>query len=357
MDRLDGNAAPNTGSSVSYQLLGSNGSRQSTQAILVDVIYKNKWRPDQQKDLDSFSKILSELSADQRSHILAKRILEMIRFDEIRDRYEAIPEAYRKTFDWIFQEPGPQDAGSSTTSGLKESNSFVKWLHSPDSLYWITGKPGSGKSTLMKYLYDHPQTKMNIQLWHEECYLVTAGFFFWNSGTQVQMSQVGLLRSLLYQILVSNRELIPVVFPKRWEVFELIGGDPEPLSWEELTTGLKIAVNNLDKRFFLCIDGLDEFDGDPVELLQLITDLCHNTNVKICVSSRPWLVFEEAFNSRPWLRLESLTYNDISFFVKDKMETSTMFKTMRTVRPEMADSLVHEITERASGSFSGFILW
>ncbi|KAH9206066.1 hypothetical protein DL95DRAFT_397159, partial [Leptodontidium sp. 2 PMI_412] len=36
---------------------------------------------------------------------------------------------------------------------------FVKWLKSNVPIYWISGLPGSGKSTLMKYLYESSQTQ------------------------------------------------------------------------------------------------------------------------------------------------------------------------------------------------------
>jgi hypothetical protein len=330
---------------------GPTALQQSWQAGLIESVYKNKWNPDQQQDLKSFSTRLSQLSTEQRAGVLADRILDTIYFAELQDRYEAIPEAYRKTFEWVFQEPGSNSANTHATPQLQEKDSFVRWLRSPEPLYWITGKPGSGKSTLMKYLYRHPALSCNLQQWHQEHRLVTAGFFFWNSGTHVQMSQVGLLRSLLYQVLAHNRELLPLAFPKRWEAFELNGGDPNNLSWTELTTGLKAIIGDKTRYYCFFVDGLDEFDGDPAGLVQLVAEISCNTNVKVCASSRPWLVFEEAFSSRPWLRVESLTYNDISFFVKDKMEQSRMFATIQSVMPETAISLIHEITERASGVF------
>lgn len=351
IDRLESSAVPSFNSTISIQVLGPVHASKLWQADLVNSTYRNKWQPGQQNDLKSFSEMLSELSAEQRFHVLTDRILDMINFTEMRDRYEAIPEAYRKTFEWVFQDPDENNTNNGTMLKLKESDSFVKWLQSPQAIYWITGKPGSGKSTLMKYLYGHPNMKSNLLLWHQEHPLVMAGFFFWNSGTQVQMSQVGLLRSLLYQVLASHRELFPLAFPKRLEAFQLIGDDPEPLSWLELATGLKAIVNDTTKRFVFFVDGLDEYNGNPAELAQLITDLSCNENVKVCASSRPWLVFEEAFSSKPWLRLESLTYSDISFFVKDKMESSRMFATIRTVKLESADALIHEVTERASGVF------
>ena len=39
------------------------------------------------------------------------------------------------------------------------------------------------------------------------------------------------------------------------------------------------------------------------------------SNVKLCVSSRPWVVFDEAFMRLPLLRLQDLTFCDIEAYV------------------------------------------
>ena len=35
------------------------------------------------------------------------------------------------------------------------------------------------------------------------------------------------------------------------------------------------------------IDGLDEYDGDHVELIRLLQDFSQPNNIKICASNRP----------------------------------------------------------------------
>src|ERR1700733_637613 len=58
--------------------------------------------------------------------------------EEINARLTDIAPPYGDTFSWIW-----------TADDL----AFVSWLQSGAGIYWISGKPGSGKSTLMKYLY------------------------------------------------------------------------------------------------------------------------------------------------------------------------------------------------------------
>jgi hypothetical protein len=64
-------------------------------------------------------------------------------------------------------------------------------------------------------------------------------------------------------------------------------------------------------RFCFIVDGLDEFDGDHDEIVEVFQAAASSQTVKICVSSRPLFVFEDVFKDSPKLRLQDLTQNDI----------------------------------------------
>jgi Cdc6-like AAA superfamily ATPase len=40
---------------------------------------------------------------------------------------------------------------------------FLQWLSTDTGIFHISGKPGSGKSTLMEFLCDHDRTKKELQ--------------------------------------------------------------------------------------------------------------------------------------------------------------------------------------------------
>lgn len=63
----------------------------------------------------------------------------------------------------------------------------------------------------MKYLLDHQRTKELLYAWAQSDSLVIGSFFFWNTGSEMQKSKEGMLRSLMYQILSKHRELIPIM--------------------------------------------------------------------------------------------------------------------------------------------------
>ena len=62
----------------------------------------------------------------------------------MNERVGEVTTAHTHTFDWVF---------------TNSETGFADWLHSNKSLFWITGKPSSGKSTLMKYLVQDSRTQ------------------------------------------------------------------------------------------------------------------------------------------------------------------------------------------------------
>lgn len=100
------------------------------------------------------------------------------------------------------------------------------------------------------------------------------------------------------------------------------------------------------------INGLDEFAGACHELITLIRGLVDgNANVKFCVASRPWIVFETAFETKPHLRLEDLTYNDIKHYVSSNFQLNSEFPKLQAREPKFADQLIENIVSKASGVF------
>jgi hypothetical protein len=76
-----------------------------------------------------------------------------------------------------------------------------------------------------------------------------------------------------------------------------------------------------------------------------------SSHVKFCLSSRPWLVFEDAFQDLPGLRLQDLTFNDIRIFVADRLEGYHRMCKLSREQPDHASELVREIVSKANGVF------
>jgi hypothetical protein len=268
-------------------------------------------------------------------------------FTDMPERYEAIPKAHKDTFKWIFTE-------APTTPKPDMWDSFPSWLSgtSGENLYWITGKPGSGKSTLMRYLFDQITTA-RLSTWKGDDPVIKAGFFFWNSGTTMQMSRMGLLQTLLHGALCADKKAMLQIFHHRWRQYIAFAGGRQPLSWSELRKAFEALIEKPlgRKRYFFVIDGLDEFDGNHKELVDIVLSAAAKPHVKVCVASRPWLVFADTFECRPKLLLERLTEKDIRKYVEDAFKGNRHYRRLEELEPDRASTLGREITTRAAGVF------
>jgi predicted ATPase len=135
-------------------------------------------------------------------------ILESLRFSAMNYRQEDICKSYQNTYKWVLKD----------TDHISHSpwSSLVQWLRSGNGVYWMNGKAGSGKSTLMRYVYENLVTRALLRSWAQGGELQLAAFFCWYSGSAEQLSKSGLLRSLLYNVLLQHRELIRTVFADEW---------------------------------------------------------------------------------------------------------------------------------------------
>jgi hypothetical protein len=253
---------------------------------------------------------------------LEQILLGQLHFSAIDTRYLQISDAHRHTFEWVLQ----------PSSVTQIEVDFTQWLCSENNLFWVSGKPGAGKSTLMKYLCNHHLTFRYLNRWAGKNELVTANFFFWNpANDRLQKSLEGVLRSLLYQFLSKFPTYIRLVLQDVWISPELIDGRFHEAFW--LLKALQRAVDSLDGgrfKFVFFLDGLDEYESKPADVVRLINILKSSRNIKMCISSRPWNEFEEAFGrDNPWkLRIHETTRSDITSYVQDPLGNNKSYQTL-----------------------------
>jgi hypothetical protein len=123
-------------------------------------------------------------------------LLDSLDFAERSQRYERIMKAYQTTFDWIFE---------------KSELGLLPWLRKGTGIYWIQGKPGSGKSTLMKFLHDYPRTSEILYQWRLGLEHTSAWFFFNERGSYIEKSFEGLLRSVVREMISTNKGLAELI--------------------------------------------------------------------------------------------------------------------------------------------------
>ncbi|XDG05519.1 hypothetical protein ABKA04_005134 [Annulohypoxylon sp. FPYF3050] len=104
------------------------------------------------------------------------KILDSLHSRGITERQSSIPEAHKDTFEWVWNDPvdNPDTA---------KWDSLSQWLQASATptggCYWLSGKAGSGKSSLMKYLHNDQRTVRRLKDWAGAAELVVPSFYFW----------------------------------------------------------------------------------------------------------------------------------------------------------------------------------
>ncbi|WZH42003.1 prion-inhibition and propagation-domain-containing protein [Fusarium acuminatum] len=284
--------------------------------------------------------------------ILQRQILQRLWFRHHEDRRFNIKEAHYKTLRWALDPP----------NGYMERDDLSSWLQDTHSIYWISGKAGSGKSTLMKHLWSQSRILELLNDWAYGSSISLVSFFFYALGRPEQKSQSGLLRSLLYQLLKQDSDSIEIILPNMWQE-ACTNTDKDPLklsipSIDEMTTALfdYCASCNASKKLFFMIDGADEYEGGDLDAVKFITDLGRLPNIKILISSRPHPAYVAAFEHTARLNLPDLTRGDIASYISESIATHPYLITLSEIQPNVVEGLIEELVSKASGVFLWVVL-
>ena len=268
-------------------------------------------------------------------------------FAERSYRYEWIKEAHPTTFDWIFE---------------KSELGLISWLRKGTGIYWIQGKPGSGKSTLMKFLHDHPQTSEILNQWRQGRNHTSAWFFFNERGSYIEKSFEGLLRSVVRELISKNNWLAELVLEVYFEWVKHPSKQEQSWQIQDLERALSAIVSQReqDLEVLLFLDALDEYSGPPEMIAEFVQSLVQSipdskTKVKILLSSRPWDAFVTSFGQQPGLKMHDQTKDDMRIFVLDHLGTTHALAPSSTPVEDSLDptagDLVSIIVDRAEGVF------
>ncbi|KAM7201196.1 hypothetical protein V8F20_004942 [Naviculisporaceae sp. PSN 640] len=235
------------------------------------------------------------------------------------------------SFSWLWDSPG----------------AFVSWLQSSHSLFWVAGKPGSGKSTLVQHVATHPSrllaragTKTGV---------ITAAYFFNSQAGKLERSIEGLLRSLAHQLLAQSPALYEAMFPSASNT-SLFRSTFLPWSNGQLENSIRAAVEHLPNTIFMfLLDGLDEFDGEARVIARFTRSFSSRPpqNAKVCCSSRLYSDFQFELSSVPRLLVESHSSNDIALYIENRLAEIQ----------SMLGSETQTLAEMVASKADGMFLW
>ncbi|KAL6690797.1 hypothetical protein J3F84DRAFT_176254 [Trichoderma pleuroticola] len=259
-------------------------------------------------------------------------VLSSLTFEQIDSRHATIKTQHSKTCQWLLGHP-----------------KYVEWLEpihftSHHGFLWINGKPGAGKSTLMKFAYTYAKNK-----WKATADATVISFFFNARGVQLEKSTEGMYRSLLFQVI----QKFPDVLHDSDHIFQ---ARHNQATWdiETLQALFTHAVTRLDQRQIMCfIDALDECDISEVEnMVEYFEDLGDQaaesqTKIYICFSSRHYPHIEIRNGLKLTLEDQSGHGEDLEKYVRSKL---------RAGNNKASQEVSAEILDRASGVFLWVVL-
>lgn len=219
------------------------------------------------------------------------------------------------------QDEVEETRGAESCGWILEHKTYQSWLNNVHGLLWIKGKPGSGKSTLMKRIYIEDTVKADIKL----------AFFFHRRGVQLQQTAIGMLRTLSHQLMsqsISARAILRAYYCEKKD----FGQHEKDWDWRdtELRQVLKLALAAAAKSHSISIfiDALDEASGSfsesparqaIVTYLHEVSDLLQRSTcqTKICFSCRhhPIIGFSSGFE----ICMEKENQDDISDYITRKL--------------------------------------
>ncbi len=191
------------------------------------------------------------------SEEMRKSLIRQLYFSKIDERLTSLTAAQEKTCRWFLAKP-----------------EYASWRdpeQRPDhgGFLWIKGKPGTGKSTLMKFLFEEAKlgSKGNpLQL--------VLSFFFLARGSDEEKSTTGLYRSLLHQLFEKAKDLQDSL---EWMTIDGARGIKEK-GWNEeaLKQTFRDAVRRLNRRSLtIFVDALDECeDNEARNMIFFFEELC-----------------------------------------------------------------------------------
>ncbi|KAK4950530.1 hypothetical protein LTR66_013950, partial [Elasticomyces elasticus] len=228
----------------------------------------------------------------------------------------------------------------------ESATGFAVWLGSEEQFFWINGKPGSGKSTLVNYITNDPRCKTMLESTSLPGVLLSFYFDF-RGGSQLTNSAIGFARSLLHQLVTwmvksrqhNSSELLQ----------QLQKADVNALSAVKLVEHTQRLIKDVSGTVKIClfIDGLDEYEGAWTTLWRHICDVVRGSHTKVCLCSRPEVAITATLTHVPRFELQQYIATTMHSFVSGELTSIMDYEWFE----QDSIDLTNRIVEAANGVF------
>ncbi len=241
------------------------------------------------------------------------------------------------------------DAHPNTCEWLFSTTEFKEWrdrddLSTHNGVLWVKGKPGAGKSTLMNHTLSYCETAFGEHL--------VVAYFFNARGGVLEKTPLGMMRSIVYQLLNKDDTLYRVFLDFYREKRRIYNG--KELQWQqtELKKFIQSIVKQLplqSKSLLLLVDALDECDEKEVRgvvgFLETLSIIAINAGaeLRICISSRHYPRVSMKKNLELTVEMRQEHETDITAYVREKLYTDDY-------------SFAYQIRKKAGGIFMWVVL-
>lgn len=225
------------------------------------------------------------------------------------------------TFLGVFERPEDdlkpeEDRAEGTCEWLVDKSSFNQWVdedYNNPKLFWLNGNPASGKSVLASYVIRYLESA------NREC-----SYFFFRHNDESRCSTTSMLRSIAYQMALTNVRIREALLNIRDEGEINMDQSDGRTIWRKIFTSLIFKMNFHQPHFWI-IDGLDEC-RNCADIVSMLARIDGKIPLRVFISSLGTSYLDKLFRSFPHpTTIESMSFDqiqaDIQLYIDVNIDT------------------------------------
>ncbi|KAI4233178.1 MAG: hypothetical protein LQ349_004568, partial [Xanthoria aureola] len=226
-----------------------------------------------------------------------------------------------------------------TCQWLTNDTEYKSWragVEGAPKLFWLSGKPATGKSTLAAHAIKE----------FCDCNL-DCSYFFFKHGDKSKSSVASMLRSFAFQMASMNPQIRSEILAMH-ESGVLVDADDERTLWRSIFLS-RVFRTNFHQPYFWVIDALDEC-ADFACFLPMLAKIDRNIPLRIIFTSRPSSAIQTLLlQERLLFFAKQITIEDSYQDMRCVLEASARFLPVED--PIACENLIAEILHKSDGCF------